>query len=195
MNIANLSGEIIAPVQQIQGTPLFQSTLRIIRKSGISDEIPVLMKKEYASQISMGDFISLEGKINSRSIGGHLLLGVYIQRYKKVECPEDENYIYLEGYLCKQPIYRVTPFGREIADVLIAVQRHECKSDYIPGITWGRNAVYTGEMPVGSKVRIKGRMQSREYQKQYSDETVETKTAYEVSISDIEVVELPQRKE
>jgi single-stranded DNA-binding protein len=99
------------------------------------------------------------------------------------------NEIYLDGYICKSPIYRTTPFGREISDLLIAVNRPYNKSDYIPCIAWGRNARFCEKLLVGDHIRIWGRIQSREYQKKHNNDEVETKMAYEVSISKLEYVE------
>ena len=101
----------------------------------------------------------------------------------------EDNKIFLDGYICKQPIYRETPLGREIADVLLAVNRPYGKSDYIPCIAWGRNAIYASGLEVGTRLQIEGRIQSREYQKRISETESETRTAYEVSISRLEVVE------
>ena len=103
------------------------------------------------------------------------------------ESDEDINQITLEGYICKTPIYRVTPFSREIADVLIAVNRAYGKSDYIPSICWGRNARYCQQLDVGDSIHIEGRLQSREYQKKIDDDTVLNKVAYEVSVSKLSV--------
>ena len=100
-----------------------------------------------------------------------------------------ENEIYLNGYLCKSPVYRVTPFGREISDVLIAVNRAYNKSDYIPAICWGRNARLVKNLSVGQNIKIFGRMQSRQYQKKISEDETVTKTAYEVSVNRIEIAE------
>ena len=99
----------------------------------------------------------------------------------------DENEIYLRGFICKEPIYRITPLGREIADVLLAVNRDYKKSDYIPCVFWGRNAKFIAEQEVGTLCEIYGRVQSREYTKQYSETESETKVAYEVSVSRLEV--------
>ncbi len=97
-----------------------------------------------------------------------------------------ENKVYLEGYLCKPPIRRVSPLGREICDLMLAVNRMYNKSDYIPCIAWGRNAVYAGGLCVGTKIRISGRIQSREYRKRMEDGNLITRVAYEVSIIKIE---------
>ena len=98
------------------------------------------------------------------------------------------NEVTLNGYICKKPIYRQTPFGREIADLLLAVNRAYNKSDYIPCIAWGRNARFCENIEVGTEVKVVGRVQSRTYEKKYEDGTSETKVAYEVSISSLEIV-------
>ena len=108
------------------------------------------------------------------------------------EIPEEQartNQIFLDGYVCKPPVYRKTPLGREIADILVAVNRPYGKSDYIPCIAWGRNARYASTIEVGGHLQIWGRVQSREYTKKISEEQVEKRVAYEVSVSKIDVVE------
>ena len=99
------------------------------------------------------------------------------------------NEVVLLGFICKQPIYRQTPFGREIADILLAVNRAYNKSDYIPTIAWGRTARFCQNLEVGTKVKIVGRVQSRTYEKKFEDGTVETRVAYEVSIGSLEIIE------
>ena len=123
-----------------------------------------------------------------------LVLTVFAKEIKEMEQSEEEkdeitNEVILIGYVCKKPIYRQTPFGREIADVLLAVNRAYNKSDYIPSIAWGRNARFCQNMEVGTEVRIVGRVQSRKYEKKFEDGTSETRVAYEVSISSMEIVE------
>ena len=102
------------------------------------------------------------------------------------EDEQDPNHIFLDGYVCKKPVYRKTPLGREIADVLLAVNRPYGKSDYIPCICWGRNARYADQFEVGTHVQIWGRIQSREYQKKIGEDEYEKRTAYEVSVSKLE---------
>ena len=104
------------------------------------------------------------------------------------------NEVILDGFICKKPIYRKTPFGREIADVLLAVNRAYNKSDYIPCIAWGRNARFCENIPVGTEVRIVGRVQSRQYEKKYEDGTSEMKIAYEVSVASLEVMDQAENK-
>jgi single-stranded DNA-binding protein len=99
------------------------------------------------------------------------------------------NSILLSGYICKPPVYRTTPFNREIADVLIAVNRAYNKSDYIPCIAWGRNARFVKNLGVGDRIAVSGRIQSREYQKKLSETDIKTMTAYEVSVSKLAAFE------
>ncbi len=121
-----------------------------------------------------------------------LVLSVFVRDVRVDELEnevEKPNYIFLDGYLCKPPVYRKTPLGREIADLLVAVNRSYGKSDYIPCICWGRNARYADGFEVGEHVQLWGRIQSREYQKQVGDEEYETRIAYEISVSKLERVE------
>ncbi len=144
-------------------------------------------------ELSVGNRIEVTGQFRSYNnysgIGNKLVLTLFAKSiriaYDSEMC---ENEIYLNGYICKPVVYRVTPFGREIADILVAVNRAYNKSDYIPCIAWGRNAKYVSSLDVGTNIKIRGRMQSREYQKRVSDEEVITKTAYEVSVSNLETV-------
>ena len=121
-----------------------------------------------------------------------LVLSVFAREIEFIEEEPDgakTNHILLEGYMCKKPVYRKTPLGREIADLLLAVNRPYGKSDYIPCICWGRNARYASGFEVGEHVRILGRIQSREYVKKLSETETETRTAYEVSVSKLECIE------
>ena len=126
-----------------------------------------------------------------------MVLTVFAKEVKFIENQEEElqvskdfisNEVTLNGYICKKPIYRQTPFGREISDILLAVNRAYNKSDYIPCIAWGRNARFCENMQVGTEVKIVGRVQSRTYEKKYEDGTSQTKIAYEVSVSSLEIV-------
>ena len=117
------------------------------------------------------------------------MLTVFVRELFDYSIIKNPNTIVLSGYVCKQPVYRTTPFNREIADVLIAVNRSYNKSDYIPCIAWGRNARFAKNLAVGEKIAICGRIQSREYQKRISEEEVKVMTAYEVSISKLSAYE------
>lgn len=126
---------------------------------------------------------------NFSQIGNKLLLTLFAKDISEAssESP-DKNEIYLDGFICKEPVYRITPFGREITDILLAVNRIHNKSDYIPCISWGRNAKFASNLNVGDRIRISGRIQSRDYQKKLEDETEITKTAFEVSIGKLELI-------
>jgi primosomal replication protein N len=121
------------------------------------------------------------------------ILSVFVREISVIEDEDDmenkPNQIYLDGFICKEPIYRMTPLGREIADILLAVNRAYGKSDYIPCICWGRNARFAGKLKVGEHVAVWGRIQSREYQKRIGNDQIISKTAYEVSVSKMECLE------
>ncbi len=165
------------------------------RLSEARDIIKVTVSEKFlvGDGIQTGDNVRIEGQFRSynnfSSTGNRLILTVFVKNIEKFE--EDEpfdisNSIILNGYICKQPVYRTTPFGREIADILLAVNRSYNKSDYIPCIAWGRNARYAERLKVGDNVIIKGRIQSREYQKKISDTETQSKTAFEVSVAKLD---------
>ena len=140
-----------------------------------------------------GQFRSYNSYDNEKN---RLILTVFVKDIQFLEENEEDeearrenvsNEVILDGYICKKPIYRKTPFGREISDILLAVNRAYNKSDYIPCIAWGRNARFCENVAVGTEVRIIGRVQSREYEKKYEDGTVEKRVAYEVSVSSLEI--------
>lgn len=143
-------------------------------------------------ELNVGEKIEITGQFRSYNNysgnGSKLILTLFAKEIRIADdCEKCENEIFLNGYICKPVIYRVTPFGREIADILVAVNRAYNKSDYIPCIAWGRNAKFVNTLPVGTNIKILGRMQSRDYQKKISEEVI-TKTAYEVSVSKLEAV-------
>lgn len=170
--------------------------LRVHRLSEACDIIMITISEHLmpAADIRYGSRVYLEGSYRSYNnfsgVGNKLVLTVFV---KFIENAVDEelypkpNYIYLNGFICKKPSFRVTPFGREITDLLIAVNRTYNKSDYIPCIAWGHNSRYASNLEVGTNVIIEGRIQSRNYQKVLESETI-TKTAYEVSASSIKAV-------
>ena len=141
------------------------------------------------SNFEIGKEIGIFGQFRSYNKLGDgkskLMLTVFAKELIDPSEVSEINQICLTGYICKEPIYRTTPFGREICDCLIAVNRAYNKSDYIPCIAWGRNARYVKNLDIGAKVTLTGRIQSREYQKKHDENNIETKTAYEVSISSI----------
>ena len=151
--------------------------------------------------LPVGTKITVEGQFRSYNSYGEgknkLVLTVFAKNIEMLEDQESEieakkdfvsNEVTLIGYICKKPIYRQTPFGREIADILLAVNRAYSKSDYIPCIAWGRTARFCENMEVGTEVKVVGRVQSRQYEKKHEDGSVENKVAYEVSVSSLEVI-------
>ena len=190
---------------EIYGERFYIFKLSIARLSGNADIIPITvserlinddMLKEGNKLLVKGQFRSYNSYENEKN---KLILTVFAKDIVELKDEEEDsefvkkdgvtNEVVLIGYICKKPIYRQTPFGREIADLLLAVNRAYNKSDYIPSIAWGRNARFSQTLEVGTKVKIVGRVQSREYEKKYDDGRVETKIAYEVSIGSLEVVE------
>ncbi len=183
---------------EIFGEGFYMVDVKVERLSESSDIIP-LMVSERLLDVSCdytGQNIMVSGQF--RSYNRHeerknkLVLSVFAREIEFIdETPENvkSNQIYLDGYICKEPIYRKTPLGREIADLLLAVNRPYGKSDYIPCICWGRNARYANNFHVGTRCEIWGRIQSREYMKKLSEEQVEKRVAYEVSVSKLELLD------
>lgn len=178
---------------EVFGESFYTFKLEIKRLSGQTDVLPVMISDRLISgkDIKEGNRYLIEGQLRSYNIivdnKSRLQLQTFAREIQTDENGEDINQISLDGFICKAPVYRVTPFSREIADVLIAVNRAYGKSDYIPSICWGRNARYCQQLSVGDGIHIEGRLQSREYQKKLDDETVVNKIAYEVSVSKLSV--------
>lgn len=187
---------------EIYGEKFYQFSLSVPRLSGNADNIPITISERLFrdEDIAIGKNVKVNGQF--RSYNGYennknrLVLTVFVKDIEflpdgdEVLTDKDvvSNEVDLTGFICKPPIYRQTPFGREITDILIAVNRAYNKSDYIPCIAWGRNARFCSKMPVGTEVKVTGRVQSRNYEKKYEDGTVEQRVAYEVSVSNLEVV-------
>jgi primosomal replication protein N len=196
-NYVKISGTIseeLKPSHEIYNEEFFSSRIKVLRLSNFSDDIPLTISKRLAqsSNIKIGDIVTLQGQFRSynnfTNVGSKLILTVFVKEIEKLKSSFDiksPNVVYLNGYVCKLPVYRVTPFGREIADILLAVNRMYNKSDYIPCIAWGKNAKFVQNFTLGSNVKIWGRLQSREYQKKINENETEIRTAYEVSISKI----------
>ena len=168
------------------------------RLSGSEDRIPLMVSERLVdvTQSYLGEYIQVQGQF--RSYNRHeekknrLVLSVFVRELTFVEEEDDSvetNLIELNGYICKPPVHRMTPLGREIADVLLAVNRPYSKSDYIPCICWGRNARYASAFTVGGHVLLWGRIQSREYMKRIGENQSERRTAYEVSVSKLEYID------
>ncbi len=193
-NQVYLSGQIASAPEfshEIMGEKFYDTTVSVERLSGQSDVIPITVSDRLmeGQNFEIGNLIGLIGQFRSynKIVDGKskLVLRVFVREL--CECDENApNVIELEGYVCKQPVYRTTPFKREIADLLVAVNRAYNKSDYIPAIAWGRNARYASTFNVGDKIHLVGRIQSRIYQKSLDDGTIEERVAYEVSITRFE---------
>lgn len=190
-NRVYIFGEIISDAQlshEVYGEGFYEFKVKVMRLSGQADILPVTVSERIMTEdMKVGGTICALGQFRSynKLEGGksRLMLTVFIRELFDTEPGKNPNSIVLSGYICKPPVYRTTPFKREIADLLIAVNRSYNKSDYIPAIAWGRNARFVSNLTVGDKVALSGRIQSREYQKKQPDDSFLTMTAYEVSIS------------
>lgn len=195
---------------EIYGEKFYTFDLSVPRLSGNADVIPITISERLfkEDELTIDKKVKITGQFRSynsyENEKNRLILTVFAKDIEFLENQDEEivaskdlisNEVVLIGYICKTPIYRQTPFGREIADVLLAVNRAYNKSDYIPCITWGRNARFCSKMEVGTEVKVIGRIQSRSYEKKYEDGTIEQKVAYEVSISNLEVINEKENKQ
>jgi len=195
-NKADLAGEILSELSlshKSYGEAFYQFVLGIDRKSGYRDEIKIMVSERLLldMEFSPGMYASVHGQVrtyNEEEEGkSKLNIVIFAREFELSDQPViHQNNILLEGFLCKPPIRRTSPLGREICDIMLAVNRMYNKSDYIPCIAWGRNAAYGGTLEVGAKMMITGRIQSREYKKKNECGDSFTKIAYEVSILKIE---------
>ena len=188
---------------EIYGEKFYIFDMEVPRLSDTTDVIPVTASERIINDelLTLGNKLIVKGQFRSynsyENEKNKLILTVFakdvisaddIKEEDKEEMERTSNEVTLIGYICKKPIYRQTPFGREIADILLAVNRAYNKSDYIPSIAWGRNARFSQNLPTGTEVKIVGRVQSRNYEKKHEDGTIENKVAYEVSIASLEVI-------
>ena len=222
-NYLTLVGRVTSEKQfshEIYGERFYSFDLSIPRLSGNSDIIPVTVSERLITDemMQIGTKLLIKGQFRSynsyENEKNRLILTVFAKDIEKLEeelvesedgemVPANDfvrkdivtNEVVLIGYICKKPIYRQTPFGREIADILLAVNRAYNKSDYIPSIAWGRNARFCQNLEVGSEVKVVGRVQSRNYEKKYEDGTIVKKVAYEVSIGSLEVIKAAESSE
>jgi primosomal replication protein N len=209
-NQVDISGEVVSEFafsHEVYGESFYTLELSVPRLSDTYDVIPLLISERLMDVTKDYRGCHLEAVGQFRSYNRHeetrnrLVLSVFVREVTiREDSLSDEdadidrdvnkpNQIFLDGYICKPPVYRKTPLGREIADVLLAVNRPYGKSDYIPCICWGRNARYAETFEVGGHIQIWGRIQSREYQKKISEDEVEKRIAYEVSVSKLEYVQ------
>lgn len=200
-NQVNIVGKVAGGFlfsHEILGEKFYTAEIKVPRLSGVDDMVPIVVSErlmdssaDYANKLICvdGQFRSL----NKIEDGRHrLVLSVFARNMFVLEEREEDtntNEIFLKGYICKKPVFRKTPLDREIADLLLAVNRPYGKSDYIPCICWGRNAKFAEGLEVGTYIQLQGRIQSRLYQKKLPDNVILQRTAYEVSVSSIEVVE------
>ena len=195
-NQVTIAGKVVSEFaysHTVYGEDFYTVDIEVSRLSNSNDIIPVMVSErildvheDYRGYVlhANGQFRSYNRHEETRN---RLVLSVFAREVAIMEPEEDEqdpNHIFLDGYVCKKPVYRKTPLGREIADVLLAVNRPYGKSD--PCICWGRNARYADQFEVGTHVQIWGRIQSREYQKKIGEDEYEKRTAYEVSVSKLE---------
>ncbi len=199
-NQVTIVGRIVSEFQyshEVFGEGFYTVDVLVRRLSESSDIVPLLISDRLmdVTQDYRGKIILATGQFRSYNRHdekkNHLVLSVFVQEFEFVE--EDaggakSNQIFLDGHICKEPVCRKTPLGREIADLLIAVNRSYGKSDYIPCICWGRNARFVSGFEVGARLKIQGRIQSREYVKRLSEDMAEKRTAYEVSVSKVDYV-------
>ena len=188
---------------EIYGEKFYTFNLSVPRLSGNDDNIPITISERLfkEDELVVDKKVRVKGQFRSYNSyekeKNRLILTVFAKDIEFLANQDEEvvaskdflsNEVVLVGYICKPPIYRQTPFGREIADLLLAVNRAYNKSDYIPCIAWGRNARFCSKMEVGTEVKIIGRVQSRQYEKRHEDGTIEPRIAYEVSIASLELV-------
>ena len=191
-----IAGQIESPLKfshKTYGEAFYTFQLGVERRIGYVDEINVMIAEIliYETPLKTGDFVEITGQVRTynETVDGRNKLNVVVFA-REILANEDvvyyENYVFLEGFLCKPPIKRTSPLGRDICDLMIAVNRMYNKSDYIPCIAWGRNANYAETLGVGTRIYIEGRIQSREYKKKLEDGTSEIRKAFEVSVLKLE---------
>ena len=200
-NQVAMTGEIVTGFQfshEVLGEGFYTAEMAVNRLSNYADYIPLMVSERLVDtqQDYTGQLVRVSGQFRSSNRHeekkNRLVLSVFVREWEFAdEIGENEktNQIFLDGYVCKEPVYRKTPLGREIADLLIAVNRSYGKSDYIPCICWGRNARFASGFEVGSHIQVLGRIQSREYVKRISEEETEHRIAYEVSVSKVDFLE------
>ena len=196
-NIITLTGTVETEAQfshSVLDEEFYSFMLRVPRLSENDDILPITIPERQLDSILIqpGNKIKVKGQLRSYNKyteqKTRLILTVFAKGIAPA-LPDDDsnpNEIFVNGFICKEPIYRRTPFGREITDLIIAVNRAFNRSDYIPAIAWGKNAVYSENLEIGSNVMLWGRLQSRTYNKRISEDETEVRTAYELSITKIE---------
>lgn len=199
-NMAHICGEVIDRPRmshRTYGEAFYIFKMGVNRNSGYQDQINMMVSERTLKpeEIEVGNWLDVQGQIRTynEEVEGRNRLNIVVFVRDFIRCDETEfwtNDIFLEGYLCKTPLARTSPLGRRICDMMLAVNRMYNKSDYIPCIAWGRNAVFSSSLDVGDKIAIHGRLQSRAYKKRENDGSVTVKTAFEVSITQLEMIDL-----
>lgn len=184
---------------RVNGQKFYATTVRVMRLSGVYDNIPVIVSEtligEGSNECMTDKFVKISGQFRSLNVydeeqKSHLKLYLYAKIFEILEEKEFfKNELHVKGYICKKPIFRITPLGRRIADVMLAVNRDCNESDYLPCIFWAVNAYIVSDLQVGDKIEIFGRVQSRNYIKKHSEEFFEEKVAYEISVHDCLICE------
>ncbi len=197
-NKVSITGEIVSDFRyshQVYGEGFYIVDVAVSRLSDLADIVPLMVSERLVdvTQSYIGRIVEASGQFRSynrhEETRNRLVLSIFVREWEFVEENLESgktNQIFLDGFICKEPIYRKTPLGREIADLLIAVNRPYGKSDYIPCIAWGRNARFASSFEVGGRIQIWGRVQSREYVKKINEEEIEKHIAYEVSVSKLD---------
>jgi primosomal replication protein N len=203
-NKAHIIGKVVSEFtfsHEVFGEGFYIANVSIDRLSDKVDVVPIMVSDRMIDVTNdyTGKNIEVSGQFRSynrhEGVKNKLVLSIFVRELRFIEdedIPEEQsksNQIFLDGYVCKPPIYRKTPLGREIADILVAVNRPYGKADYIPCIAWGRNANFVGLLEVGKHIQLQGRIQSREYTKRISEDETEKRIAYEVSVSKVELAE------
>ena len=183
---------------EVHGEKFYRFRLSSSRQSGYCDVLMCTVPEIIKNGINEGNMVKVLGEIRTRNVHeddkSHLEVTVFVKEVLLYE--KDENNVELDGFICKEPVYRETPFGRQITDLIVASNRERnYKSDYIPCIAWGRNAIRTSEFNVGTRVKVSGRLQSREYNRRLGDETYEVRTAYELSAAMVDAGEESEGEE
>lgn len=177
----------------VMGEGFFEMYIEVQRLSDEVDVLPITISERLIQDFKLGDEIGVCGQFRSynklEGTKSKLILTIFVKELINPDEMSEVNQIYLIGYICKEPIYRTTPFGREICDCLLAVNRAYNKSDYLPCIAWGRNARFVRDLGIGEKLEVQGRIQSRKYQKKIDETNTETRTAYEISLSSVMIVD------
>lgn len=206
-NSVTIVGKVVSKLEfshEVYGEGFHSFYLEVPRLSDISDVLPIIISERLLRNVNFeeGACFEIEGQFRSYNNYDNglnkLMLTVFARDIKPVEDitkVKNPNEIFLNGYICKKPVYRTTPFGREISDILLAVNRQYNKSDYIPCIAWGRNARYSEGLKVGENIKVWGRVQSRSYQKKLENGEVINKVAYEVSVIKMEVANSDSEQE